>query len=565
MVSVVIGIFAGLVAVVLKDSVHLMQNFLHSSFEDYRNTYFFLIYPLIGLLLSTFFVQYFRKGRLHRGIGNVLLEITRNKGKVAGHKLYSQLISSFFTLGFGGSAGLEAPISVTGAAIGSRISMALRLGENERKLLLGCGAAGGIAAIFNSPIAGVLFAIEILIIELSIPAFIPLLVSSASATVVSKALYTGQPFKLITEEWQISSIPYYIVLGFLCSFLSVYIIKVYAWFSKEYFKSKNPYLKALTGGAAIGLLIFILPPLYGEGYFIVDSLLHGDYLKMFNDSLFWEYKTQIWFILGYAFTAMMLKVIATSITVNSGGNGGMFGSSLFIGALLGFIYSRLVNMTGFHIITEVNFVALGMAGILAGTIQAPLTAIFLIAEITGGYALFIPLMIVVSLSYFVTRYFEPNSLYTKEIVERGDFARYDKDRLVLENLVINRILETDFVPVKENDTLESLVNVIGHTRRNIFPVTDDDNNLKGIVLLDDVREIMFNRSMYKLVIVKDIMGTPPAVVDVKDRMYDIIKKFDDLGTWNLPVVKDGKYIGFISKANILNHYRDLLKRLSKSY
>ncbi len=565
LVSIIIGIFAGLAAIILKSSVHMMQNILHSSFQDYRYTYFFLIYPLIGILLSTFFVQFFLKGRLNRGIGNVLLEITKNKGKVARHKIYSQLISSFFTLGFGGSAGLEAPISVTGAAIGSQISIALRLGENETKLLLGCGAAGGIAAIFNSPIAGVLFAIEILFIELSIPAFVPLLISSASATVISKVLYSGQPFKLITEEWQIASIPYYIVLGIIAAVLSVYIIKVYAWFSTKYFKTGNPYLKAVTGGAAIGLLIFFIPPLFGEGYFIVDALLNGDYLRLLNDSLFWSQKTEIWFILAFAFCAMMIKVIATGITVNSGGNGGMFGSSLFIGALLGFIFSRTINITKFHVLTEANFVALGMAGILAGTVQAPLTAIFLIAEITGGYALFIPLMIVVSLSFFITRYFEPNSVYTKEIVERGDFSRYDRDRMVLENLVISRVIENDFIKVMENDTLGKLVEAIGHSKRNIFPVTDEENNLKGIVLLDDIREVMFNRRSYDLIVVHDIMRQPPAVVDVKDKMYDIVKKFDELNTWNLPVIKNGKYIGFISKANILNHYRELLKQLSKSY
>ncbi len=564
LVSILVGILAGLTAVVLKSSVHFMQNILHSSFEDYRNTYFFLIYPLFGLLFATIFVKYFRKGKLQRGIGNILLEITQNKGIVASHKLYSQLISSFFTLGFGGSAGLEAPISVTGAAIGSRTSLFLRLPEKERKLLLGCGAAGGISAIFNSPIAGVLFAIEILLLDFSIPAFIPLLISSASATVVSKVLYSGQPFKLITEEWQITSIPYYMVLGIFCGFLSVYTIKTYAKFSEMYFKVKNPYVKTVTGGIALGVLIFLLPPLFGEGYFIVESLLDGDYLKMLNDSIFWQYKDHIWFLLGYAFAAMMLKVIATSITVNSGGNGGMFGSSLFIGALLGFIYSRVINIWGWHVLTETNFIVVGMAGLLAGVIQAPLTAIFLIAEISGGYALFIPLMMVVALSYFITRYFEPNSVYTKEIVEKGFFSRYDRDRMVLENLVLNRIIETDFIQLKKQNTLGDLVKVIERTSRNIFPVTDGENTLEGIVLLDDIREVMFNRNMYNLIIVADIMRVPPAVVETSSRMYEIIKKFDELKTWNLPVVKEGRYIGFISKANILNHYRDLLKRMTKS-
>jgi chloride channel protein, CIC family len=441
----------------------------------------------------------------------------------------------------------------------------LRLGEKERKLLLGCGAAGGIAAIFNSPIAGVLFTIEILLFELSIPAFVPLLISSASATVVSKFLYTGQPFKLITEEWELSTLPYYIVLGLLCGFLSVYIIKVYSGFNRIHRKIKNPYVKAITGGITVGIMIFFLPPLFGEGYFIVDALLNGDYLHMLKGSIFWQFKTDIWFLILYAFLAMMLKVAATSITVNSGGNGGMFGSSLFMGAILGFIFSRIINTTGIHQLTEANFVALAMAGILGGVIQAPLTAIFLIAEITGGYALFIPLMIVVALSYFLTRYFEPNSIYTKELVEKGEFEKYDRDRMVLENLMISRIIETDFIPLNEKDTLGHLVSAIEKSSRNIFPVTDDKNNLKGVVFLDDVREIMFNRNLYKLIIIHDILQKSPAVVDVKERMHDIIRKFDEYKIWNIPVVDDGKYIGFISKANILNHYRDLLKRITRSY
>jgi len=558
LVSIVIGILAGLAAVVLKTSVHFTQNFLHSSLEDYRNTYIFLIYPVIGLLLSTLYVQVFRKGFLARGIGNIIIETSKKRGIVAKHKMYSQLLSSLFTLGFGGSAGLEAPISVTGAAIGSNTALALRIGEKERKVLLGCGAAGGIAAIFNSPIAGVLFAIEIILSELTIPAFVPLLISSASATVISKALYTGQPFILITESWQMSSLPYYIVLGVVCAVLSIYAIRVHYNFQKLFAKWKKPYLKALTGGLILGAMLFVLPPLYGEGYHIVESLLEGDYLRLFDDSLFWQYKDNITFILIYATAIMLIKVIATSVTVSTGGNGGMFGSSLFVGALLGFVYSRIINISGLQQVTEVNFIVVAMAGILAGVIHSPLTAIFLIAEITGGYALFIPLMIVVSLSYFITIYLEPFSVYTKKIAEEGEFILYDRDKLILENLSLNKMIETDFIPLHVNDTLSKLIEAIERSRRNVFPVLDDEKNLVGIILLDNVREIIFDRQLYNLILAGDIMTTPEAVIDIKDKMYDIVKKLDELNIWNLPVVNDGKYLGFISKANILSHYRNLL-------
>ncbi|RPI67020.1 MAG: chloride channel protein, partial [Ignavibacteriales bacterium] len=352
--------------------------------------------------------------------------------------------------------------------------------------------------------------------------------------------------------------PYYILLGILCAGISIYIIRVYTSFHKFYAKRKHPYLKTLTGGLSLGLLLFIFPSLFGEGYNIVEALLDGQYLILFDRSIFWEYKDNIYFLLIYGFIIMMLKVVATSITVNSGGNGGMFGSSLFIGALLGFVYSRVINVSGFHSLTEVNFIVVAMAGILAGVIHSPLTAIFLIAEITGGYALFIPLMVVVALSYFITIYFEPFSIYTKDIAEKGEFILYNRDRLILENISLQKLIEKDFIPINAKDTLGKFIEVIEQSKRNSFPVLDDKGTLVGIVLLDDVREIIFDRHMYSLVLIKDVMVKPPAVIDLKESMYDIVKKIDDLNVWNLPVVKDGKYIGFISKSNILSHYRELL-------
>ncbi|HSP89096.1 MAG TPA: chloride channel protein [Ignavibacteriaceae bacterium] len=558
--SIIIGVLAGLAAVALKTTVHFIQEILHSSFKDQYNTYLYFVYPLIGIFLSTLFVQYFLKGRLHRGIGNVIIEISNKKGIIARHKLYSQFVTSIFTLGFGGSAGLEAPISVTGAAIGSNTATTLRIGEKERKLLLGCGAAAGIAAIFNSPIAGVLFAIEILISELAVASFIPLLISSASATVVSKVLYTGQPFKLITNAWELNSLIYYILLGLVCALISIYIIRVYTGIHKLYSKWNSPYLKALTGGLALGGLLYVFPSLFGEGYNIVESILDGNYLILFDRSIFWEYRDSIGFLLLYGFIILMVKVIATSITVNSGGNGGMFGSSLFIGALLGFVYARVINVSGIHHVIEVNFIVVAMAGILAGVIHSPLTAIFLIAEITGGYALFIPLMVVVALSYFITIYFEPFSIYTKDIAEKGEFILYDRDRMILENLQLSKMIEKDFTSLNEQDTLSKLIEVIGRSHRNIFPILDNEANLVGIISLDDVREIIFEKDLYHLILMKDIMSKPPAVIDLKDKMYNIVKKIDELNLWNLPVVKDGKYVGFISKSNVLSHYRNLLLR-----
>lgn len=554
--SIVIGILAGLAAVLMKTSVHLVQGLISNFFQQRYNKHALIFIPIIGLLLSTLYVQIFRKGNLSRGIGNVLVEITKKKGIIATHKLYSQLISSFFTLGFGGSAGLEAPISVTGAAIGSHLSQLFKMQEKDRVLLLAAGAAGGIAAIFNSPIAGVLFAVEIMLNDLTIPNFVPLLVSAASATVVSKLLFTGQPFKLITEGWDINAIPFFILLGIICAFLSIYMIKIYYYLRKVISKWKNPYIKAISGGIVLGLLLFIFPPLFGEGFDVVVSLLNGSYFKLIDLSIF-SFKN-IWLLLLYGFLIMFIKVIATAITVNSGGNGGMFGSSLFTGAVLGFIFAKFINIAGISNLNEVNFIVLAMAGVLAGVIHAPLTAIFLIAEITGGYVLFIPLMIVVSLAYFISIYFEPFSAYTKGIAEKGEFIIYDRDKLILENMLLSNIIETDYIPLNINDPLESLIHAIEHSRKNTFPVVDQDNNLLGVVLLDDVREIIFDRDLYKLLLIRDVMTKPAAIIDVKERVYDMIKKADELNVWNLPVVRERKYVGFISKSTVLKHYRDLL-------
>jgi len=564
LLSIITGLLAGLTAVVLKTSVHNFQHFLTGSLNSNYNTYLLVLFPVAGLLLSTAYVQIFRKGNLHRGIGNVLVEINKNNGTISRHKLYSQMISSFFTLGFGGSAGLEAPISVTGAAIGSRLSVLLRINENERILLAGCGAAGGIAAIFNSPVAGVLFAVEIVLSEMTIPAFIPLIISSAAATLVSKLLYEGQPFKLITNEWHIDSIGFYIVLGILCSFISVYMIRVYYSVRKISLKVTHPYIKALMGSLLLGLMLFVFPPLFGEGYNIVELLLNGKYFDLFNGSLFWQFRGNMPALLVFAFIAMMLKVLATAVTVSSGGNGGMFGSSLFVGALLGFVYAQTLKLAGFAVPLDVNFIVVAMAGILAGVIHSPLTAIFLIAEITGGYVLFVPLMIVVSLSYFICRHFEPYSAYTKDIAEKGLYYRYNRDRYILERIKISQLIETGFVKLNTKDPFFRLVDAVEKSSRNIFPVVDDKNHLAGIVLLDNVREMLFEKDIYNLILVQDIMTASPAVVDAeKDSLYVVLKKLDDTNMWVLPVVQKGIYTGFVSKASILNHYRNTLVKQTK--
>lgn len=559
LVSVLVGLMAGLTAVILKSSVHRSQELLYSWVPEEKRVFAFFLYPIIGIALSVLFTRYFLGGNLSRGLGPIIYNIARQGSIVPRSKLYSQFVTSFITVSFGGSAGLEAPISVTGAAQGSNLARLLRVGPRERRLLVGCGAAAGVAAIFNSPIAGVLFAVEVVLGELSAPFFIPLLISAATATVVSKALFAGQPFVLITTSWPVDAIPFYIMMGLCTAMLSVYMIRVYFAADRFFERWPGAFRKVLLGGLALGILVFLFPPLYGEGYNIVQLLLAGRGQELVNGSIFAVYRDEnVWILLAVATASMLLKVFATTITVGAGGNGGMFGSSLFAGALLGFVFARVINMSGLTTVSEVHFIVLGMAGVLAGVVHAPLTAIFLIAEITGGYALFVPLMVVTSSSYVITRYFEPYSVYTRKLVQRGVYVHKDRDRGLLAQMDVPHLTQTDFVAVHPEDTLGDLVKTFRHASRNIFPVVDQDNQLVGVVTLDTVRDALFDDAHYSTTRVRDLMTDPPATVNPDDSLLDTLRCMEQLGVPALPVVDHGHYVGFLLKSTILAGYRKQL-------
>jgi len=546
--AVLVGVLAGLAAVVLKTAVHWQQERLALAVTEPNRVFALSLYPIIGITLTVLVTKYLLHGNLGRGIGAIIYNTARENALVPRSKLYSQLITAFLTVSFGGSAGMEAPISVTGAAIGSNAARVLRAGRRRRRLLTGCGAAAGIAAIFNAPIAGVLFAVESILLELPAQYFIPLLISSATATVVSKALYAGQPFALITHSWVVNTVPFYLVLGLLMALLSVYMIRVYNWF--DHFWARWPGLrwqKVLLGGTALGALIFLFPPLYGEGYTtVVEKLLAGHAQELTDGSLFSVYgDNNVWLLILLVFFTMLMKVVATSITVGAGGNGGMFGSSLVAGALGGFLFARLVNMTGLVAVPEVHFVVLGMAGVLAGVAHAPLTAIFLIAEITGGYALFVPLMFVTSLSYLITKHFEPYSVYTA-----------NRDRDLLARLDLHRLIDTDFVTLSPGTTLGELVDVFRHAHRNVFPVVSRTGLLRGIVTLDMVRDTLFDGEHYTTIKVGELMQPPPMTILDTDRVEHALDLLERTASTALPVCDDdGNYLGFIVKAAILARYR----------
>lgn len=557
--SLLVGISSGLAAVVLKSLVHSIHQFCESGFDVKYENYLYLIFPLVGILLSATYIRVFHyKKVFDKGLSSIIYAISRKGSYVEPHKTFSHIITSAFTTGFGGSVGLEAPIAVTGSAIGANAGKDLLVTKPERTLLLASGAAAGIAAIFNSPIAGVIFAFEVLLTEVSIPAFIPLLMASAAGAVISRLFHSENLFDLVTDGWRIQSIPYYTLLAILCGLFSVYMmrmtINIEGWFKPM----KRPFPKAILGGVIIGLIIFVFPPLYGEGYGVINKLMVGDHGSLFDRSLFYDYRNNAWFIIIFAICILLLKVFAASITIGSGGNGGIFGPSLFAGALLGFIFVKTFSLVGINDLRMQNFVAVAMCGLISGVLHAPLTAIFLIAEITGGYALIVPLMLVSSGSYFITRYFEKYSIYTKSLIERG-FITFDKDKDLLSRVQLDRIVERDFVQLSPDQTLRELVSEITHCRRNIFAVVDNSNTLRGIITLDDIREVMFRHEEYDRVKVKKLMTIPRVTVKLNDDVSVLMRKFDEYNVWNIPVVDEqGKYLGFVSKTGVLNQYREKL-------
>ena len=563
--SIIVGIVSALAAVILKTFVHLMH-YIPDCFFKLSNTHiWYILLPLCGILLTVIFVKVILKGKLEKGLGSILFSISRGSSKVEKSKTYSHIVTSGITVGLGGSAGLEAPIVITGAAIGSNIANFLKLGYKERTLLLACGAASGIAAVFNSPIAGVVFAIEVLLTDISITTFIPLLISTATAIIISKLLYSGQLFYLITNQWYYHALPFYVILGILCGLISVYMTRMTLFMEDFFEKRKNIYLKAIWGGLLLGVLIFIFPPLFGEGYISITSLFHGDYSDLLNKSLFSTFIGNPWVLIIVTLAIIIIKVIATSLTLGSGGNGGIFAPSLFTGSLTGFGFAFFVNTSGISNLNISNFVAVGMAGIISGVIHAPLTAIFLIAEITGGYILFVPLMIVSSLSFFISQFFEPYTIYTKKLALHGHLFTNDKDNNILMQLHLDEMIETEFVPLLMTAKFREVIEAFTTSKRNVFPVVDKENNFVGTIDLDNIKEIMFKPEVYDQLTIFDVTTVGIITIDRNENVASAMNKFESSDLWNIPVTDGNKYIGFISRSNLLSFYRRILKRSAPAF
>ena len=559
--SVIVGLLGGLVAILLKYVVGLMEELSKDIAAHLYYHLAFAFLPALGILLTVFYQHVINRDHIEKGIGRVIINIKRNRSNIKINNVYAHLATSSLTVGFGGSSGLEAPIVVMGAALGSNTGKFFNLSPYEKTVLIAAGASAGIAAVFNSPIAGVLFSLEILIGEITIPTFIPLLIASATGVVVSKLLYSGQLFHLVTGGWVLNAIPFYVILGLFSGWISVYISKVAGILESGIFKKYNRYQRALAGGLILGVIIMIFPALFGEGYSHLQGILNGNIDALKNETLFTRWLDYPLIMLLFIAGLVFMKIVAAGITIGSGGNGGTFAPTMFTGAFLGLFVAFAVNQTGLVHLSVSNFIAVGMAGALSGVMHAPLTAIFLIAEITGGYVLFIPLMIVSAISYVISRIYNPYNMYWKELIHEQNL-RPEHDFNMLDAIKLDSIINKSSNVLNKSMLISDFYHILSNTDANIFAVLDDEGEMDGVILMDQVRKQLFNQRESSATI-EEIMTPPPTIIDYYQPVSSIMEVFDALDAWQLPVVKDGVFLGFISKSALLSKYRDLIIKQHK--
>ena len=558
--SLVIGLLSALAAALLKNTIHFTQHLLTRGITNESGGFLYLAYPLIGMFLTLLFVSIFVKDKISHGISIILYAISKKRSYLKTHHTWSSIIASTFTIGFGGSVGAEAPIVLTGSAIGSVIGRFFRLNYKNVTLLVGCGAAGAISGIFKAPITGIVFTLEILMLDLTTWSIVPLMISSVTAATVAYFLMGNKVLLSfnVVESFHISNIPWYLLLGIVSGIISLYYSRMTLYLESHYAKVKNVYVRLVMGGLVLGILIYIFPPLYGEGYDTIMALMQGNPEALYHNSIFNHFSNQFFMVALFMAGLVFLKVFASSSTNGAGGVGGIFAPSLFLGGVNGYFVAILLKKFVNFTLPDNRFVLVGMAGMMAGIMHAPLTSIFLIAEITGGYNLLIPLIITSTVAYITTRTFQKHSIYHVQLAQRGELITHDKDKAVLTFMDWKKEIETDLLTVKSTDTLGDLAKVISKSKRNLFPVVDEYNILEGVVLLDDVREIMFQHDLYDTTFVKDLMTIPPSYIDKTEKIEAVMEAFRKTGAWNLPVLDNGYYVGFLSKSRIYATYRELL-------
>ena len=567
LLAVVVGVLAGLGTYLFEMLLHGIKSGLIRWFPVDSAHILFLIYPAVGIILATLFVKYIVRDNISEGVTRVLYAMSRRNSRIARHNCWTSIVGGATTIGFGGSVGPEAPIVLTGAAIGSNIGRLARLNYKHTTLLLCCGAGAALAAIFKAPITGVVFVLEILMLDITAGSVIPLLIASITATTMAFMLRGFDPILAVTlapaDAFELWQIPLFILLGVLCGLMAWYFTSMNSRVGGFFKSIDKQYKKWLWGGAILGILIFVFPPLYGEGYEGFTSLMHGNAQELFNNSLFYRFRDIDWVIILFVIATMFFKVIAMSTTNAAGGVGGTFAPSLFVGAFTGASLALVCNTLFGWEVSIVSFTLVGMAGVMSGFMSAPLTSIFLIAELSNGYGLFIPLMITACISFAVDYYLDPDSIYTKQLRQKGELLTHDKDQSVFVFLKLEELMETDFLRIKENMTLGDIVHIISTARRNIFPVIDNFGRLIGVVQLDDLREDMFKHEKYGHPI-SDYMIPPPDKIIEHEAILSVMEKFEDKHAWMLPVVdKQGRYLGFISKSRILNAYREQLVKIQQ--
>ena len=561
--SVLVGFLAGLGTVLLKNFTHYIQLLLDLKFfKSYQSSLYF-IFPIIGLILVYIIKKFWLKKHIGHGISTTLYAVSKKNGIIERYKIFASLITAPITAGFGGSVGLQGPAVSTGAALGSNVAQLFHMNAKTRMLLIGCATAGAMASMFKAPIAALVFALEVFSLDIAFASLVPLLLASVSAVVTSYFFMgTAVLFRFeLVDTFEINDILFYIILGLGTGIASVYFSKMYFVIINFFKRFKNPAQRLIVGGLAIGVMLYFIPPLYGEGYGLINNLIEGNHAAAIGETPFNLDLNNVWIVVALLIGITVFKAVAMTTTFAAGGVGGIFIPTLVMGSALGNSFAVIINNLGlgFHV-SESNFTLIGMTGLMAGVLHAPLTAIFLIAEITGGYELFVPLMLVSAISFALTRYFVSHSIYTMELAQRGELLTHDKDKNALLLMNLDKIIERDFITIQPNIQLDKMLKIaVVKSQRNIFPVIDENANFLGIVLLDNIRQVMFNKKICKTTSVRNYMTEAPEVIFYEaDTMQTIMDKFETSGAWNLPVVKDGIYFGFISKSKMLTAYRKKL-------
>lgn len=562
--SVIVGVASGLTALFLKTAVFKFRDYLIHGIEHEHKHLYLLVYPSIGIIITLILRKYIIRDFIKHNISSILHAISKRNSIMRVHKVFSSMLGGVFTAGFGGSIGLESPIISSGAAIGSNLGRVLQLNYKQITLLLACGSAGAIAAIFNTPIAGIVFALEVLMIDLTRFSLIPLLMSSVSGAITTKLFYEEEIlFEFTIREAFVSNdIPFFIVLGILSGFVSVYFTKVFLFIEERFERFRNFRYRVLIGGSIMGLLIYIFPPLFGEGFESIKVVFAGNYSQLMEGTFFESFRFSAPVLIGFFVCLILLKVVATATTIGAGGVGGIFAPALFTGSIMGFLFAYSLNLGGMHL-SEMNYALVGMGSVLGGVLLAPLTGIFLIAEITTGYELIVPLMLSTTISFVTVKFIEPNSIITMQLARKGELITHNKDKAVLSFMNLTEVIETDIKTISVEANLGKLVKLISKSNRNIFAVVDKEDIFLGIILVDNVREIMFNQELYENTYVSNLMVSAPTYISFDNSMEEVIRKFNDSNAWNLPVLDNGKYIGMVSKSKLFSAYRKQLLNITE--